>query len=196
MAAPVQGSSAPGRDPVTFLAGERISLCPLRREDAYQYTVWLNDEEVSQFLLMHLPLTVEAELEILDRMLTQKVDEGLVLGIWLGKPRKLIGGVGLHEIHQRDRHAELGVFIGEKEQWGKGLGPEAMRLLTRYGFETLNLRKILLRHYNHNNRGRAAYEKLGFQEVGRLKEHRWIAGAWRDEIVMELFKEAFVSTSK
>jgi RimJ/RimL family protein N-acetyltransferase len=191
MTAPAPGSSTSGRDPVTFLKGERIVLCPLRREDAHQYTVWLNDEEVSQFLLMHQPMTVEAELEFLDRALTQKVDEGVILGIWLGQPRKLIGGVGLHGIHRRDRHAELGIFIGEKGQWGQGLGPEAMRLLIRYGFETLNLRKILLRHYSHNARGRAAYEKLGFQEVGRLKEHRWIAGAWRDEHIMEIFRNEF-----
>jgi RimJ/RimL family protein N-acetyltransferase len=187
----VHGSGNSGRDPVTFLEGERISLCPLRREDAHQYTIWLNDDEVSQFLLMHQPLTLEAELEFLDRVLTQKVDEGVILGIWLQQPRKLIGGVGLHAIHRRDRHAELGVFIGEKEQWAKGLGPEAMRLLIRYGFDTLNLRKILLCHYSHNARGRAAYDKLGFQEVGRLKEHRWIAGAWRDEHIMEIFRDEF-----
>jgi len=157
---------------------------------------WLNDQETAQLLGGHLPLTLEREYEFLDPALTQTTDKGIILAIWLkdkqGRPTRLIGNVGLHNMNQRNQFAELGIFIGDKKCWSKGYGTEAMRTLVRYAFETLNLRKVTLRHFSHNARGRAAYLKVGFKEVGRYHEHLWVAGAWRDEVHMELFREEFL----
>jgi len=50
----------------------------------------------------------------------------------------------------------------------RGLGTEATRLLTSYGFAHLGLRRITLEVYSFNPRARRAYEKAGFVAVGGL----------------------------
>jgi len=179
-------------EPPIFLQGERLSLRPLRREDAAQYARWFNDQDVIRFMLAYWPMTIERETEFLDKLLNAKPGEPLVLGIWLDDGPKLIGNTGLHEISHLHQRAELGVFIGDKDEWGKGYGAEAIRLLLTYAFRTLNLRKAVLKHFSDNTRGRRLYDKLGFREVGRCREHVFIDGQWRDEIIMELFAEEFL----
>jgi RimJ/RimL family protein N-acetyltransferase len=188
--------SSAGDTPVVFLEGERLQLCPLRRGDTRQYSRWLNDHRIARYLGIHQPLSHKQMDRSLEDRLNKTVDEEVLLGIWRKDPLQLIGNIGIHDLHPRDRHGELGIFIGEPDQWNQGFGTEAIRLLLGYAFDTLNLHKVWLDARSHNHRGLATYKKIGFKEVARLREHRYIDGAWRDEIIMELFKEAFVSTSK
>ena len=42
----------------------------------------------------------------------------------------------LFDIDWRNRSAEIGIFIGEKNFWNQGYGTEAMRLMVKYGFDS------------------------------------------------------------
>lgn len=46
--------------------------------------------------------------------------------------------------------------------WGRGLVPEAVRELLRYGFEELGLTAIWCGHYDFNAKSRRVVEKCGF----------------------------------
>ena len=61
-------------------------------------------------------------------------------------------------------------MIGDKHQWNKGLGTEAMELLLKHGFETLNLHRIYLKVFADNNGAIRSYEKAGFVHEARLRE--------------------------
>lgn len=174
-----------------FLEGERIYLCPVRREHALQYSIWLNDRETSNLLMMHRVLSLEDENEIMDGILKSKPETLVPVGIWLKEPLIFIGGCSLFEIDSRNQHCHIGIFIGDKNYWSKGFGSEAMRLLIDYAFKTLNMRKVCLTVFSHNPRAERCYDKIGFKEIGRRYEHRYIDGQWRDEILMELFRDDF-----
>ena len=60
--------------------------------------------------------------------------------------------------------------IGNREQWGKGYGREAMDLVLKYGFDELNLHRIQLTVFEYNERAIALYEKLGFRREGVFRE--------------------------
>src|SRR5438477_214806 len=81
------------------------------------------------------------------------LDIHVPLSIVLNATDRLIGVAGLHSINQKDRHAAFGISIGEKEEWGKGYGTEATRLIVGYAFETLNLNRVWLHVHAHNERG-------------------------------------------
>lgn len=178
--------------PVTFLETEKIKLCPMRKEDLNIYLKWLNNGTMVNYLMTHFPVSKDAEEATLDKMLTADPSDSVNLGIWLKEPETLIGNLGLLKIDNLHRHAMIGIFIGDEENWGKGYGTEAMSLIMEYGFKTLNLRKIWLGYMGHNDRGRAAYDKLGFREIGRYREHRFINGKYEDEVLMEIFKDEFL----
>ena len=65
------------------------------------------------------------------------------------------------------RKAELGIFVGEKEYWGKGYGTEATELLLDFAFNILNLNSIMLIVNSFNERAIKSYEKCGFKLIGK-----------------------------
>ena len=83
---------------------------------------------------------------------------------------KNIGNISF-EINRKNRNAELGIAIFDKNYWSQGYGTESIQLLFKYAFEILGLHKVYLNVVANNARAAKAYEKVGFKEIGRRKEH-------------------------
>jgi RimJ/RimL family protein N-acetyltransferase len=84
-------------------------------------------------------------------------------------------------------------MLGEPEEWGKGYGSEATRLVLRYAFETLNLNRVWLHVYEYNERGLRAYEKAGFRREGRLRQEMFRDGRYWDTIVMGILRDEWLA---
>ena len=56
---------------------------------------------------------------------------------------------------------EIGYALSP-DYWGRGIIPEVVRELLRYGFEDLGLQEIWCSHYQENARSRRVIEKSGF----------------------------------
>ncbi|MFW6293014.1 MAG: GNAT family N-acetyltransferase [Spirochaetota bacterium] len=169
------------------LVGKRCYLSPINVDDAERYCEWLNDMEVARTLsLAPMNISLGAEREALER-LSREHNYAIVLE----DSDELIGNCGLIDLNHRDRACEIGIFIGSKDYWGRGYGPEAMQLLMQYAFDYLNIRTILLRAYSFNERGIAAYRKLGFREVGTWRKAIAREGAEHDVIFMDILAEEF-----
>jgi RimJ/RimL family protein N-acetyltransferase len=106
---------------------------------------------------------------------------------------RAIGRCLLFGLNKTDRTAEIGIFIGEKDCWGKGYGAEAMTLLLDYAFNLLNLNSVMLGVFSFNERAISLYRRLGFREIGRRREARIIGPDKHDAILMDLLASEFVS---
>lgn len=104
---------------------------------------------------------------------------------------RAIGHVGLYQIDHRVRSAALGILIGDRSAWGKGIGRACTRFAIEYGFDELNLRRIHLEVLATNERALNLYSSVGFVEEGRLREARWRQGKYIDVILMGLFIEEY-----
>jgi RimJ/RimL family protein N-acetyltransferase len=102
-----------------------------------------------------------------------------------------IGSVGLHSIDWKNRSAELGIVIGEKEYWGQGCGTDTIRALLGLGFREMNLHRIFLRVNEDNARGIRCYEKAGFQREGVSRDAVFKEGAYCDQYVMSILETEF-----
>ncbi len=74
-----------------------------------------------------------------------------------------IGWVIYYEYDQDDKTAFVGIDIPEPENWGKGLGTEALSLLIDHLFEYLDLIEIRTATWTGNGRMIRCAEKCGFQ---------------------------------
>ncbi|MFX1268439.1 MAG: GNAT family N-acetyltransferase [Promethearchaeota archaeon] len=170
--------------------GENIKLAPLKREYIEKFLEWLNDPEITQYLMMYRPLTRDMEEEWFDNLKTK--ENTIIFSILLtennGK-EKLIGNCGIDDINWKDRVGHCGVFIGDKENQGKGYGTEALCLLVDYGFNTLNLNRIELIVYDFNIRAMNCYKKVGFIEEGHKRQATFKNGKYHDVIIMSLLRE-------
>jgi RimJ/RimL family protein N-acetyltransferase len=82
---------------------------------------------------------------------------------------KLIGDVGLDGIKWAHGECFVGIGIGERELWGQGYGTEAMRLILRFAFQEVNLRRVSLNVFEYNPRAIRSYEKSGFRLEGCVR---------------------------
>jgi aminoglycoside 6'-N-acetyltransferase len=78
----------------------------------------------------------------------------------------------------------LDLFVGEPELWGTGTGTRMLRLLLRYLFGTLGVRRVALSTMTHNYRAQRAYAKAGFRKVRLVPAAEVHEGVARDEWVM------------
>ncbi len=82
-------------------------------------------------------------------------------------------------------------MIGDKTYWNRGYGTEAVRLLVKHGFNTLNLNRIFLHVFENNPRAIRAYEKAGFVHEGRERQAEFTEGEYMDVLVMSILKDEF-----
>lgn len=171
------------------LIGENLYLAPLSREHLPQFTAWMNDFSVTDYVgRTQVIVTDDAELVWYEG--TQKNNE-CILSIIKLENDELIGNIGLHRIDHLNRYAELGIMIGENKNRSKGYGTEAIKLLLDFGFNYLNLHNITLTLLSANERAKRCYEKAGFKEAGRIKECRFLNGKYYDRIYMQILSTEF-----
>jgi RimJ/RimL family protein N-acetyltransferase len=176
-----------------FLVGQSIYLRPLDRGDAPTIVPWFNDQDVTRFLVRCEPMTLRKEEEWLDRV--ERDEHVLPLGIALKSDDQLIGTTSLFQINFRCRSAAFGIVIGAKENWGRGHGTEATRLIVGHGFRTLNLHRVWLHVFEYNQRGVKAYEKAGFRREGVLRQSQFSDGRYWDTIVMAVLRPEWDAAS-
>ncbi len=173
---------------VVFRQGRRVLLRPLERADNHTLRRWMNDPEITQYLMRVFTLMEKEEEEWIDSK--HKSQNDFTLGIVETEGKRLIGSIGLHAISWQSRTATTGTVLGEKTYWGKGYGTEAKMLLLDFAFNALDLYSVLSRVMAYNKRSLAYGKKCGYEEVGRIP--RWIRrqnGQRCDEVLLIVTRE-------
>ena len=183
----MKGDTTTNTPEIVFARGKRIILRPLLKRDIPQLLQWINDTEITQYLMAHLPIT-EAQEEKWFESLSTRSDTDVVFAITT-LDGKLIGNMGIRAINWKDRTASTGALIGDKDYWGKGYGTEAKMLILNYAFNTLNLRKITSSVLAFNKRSHAYLKKCGYAEEGTRKRQFFVRGRYVDEILLAVFKK-------
>lgn len=118
---------------------------------------WLKDPELKELTLTP-DFTKQDQLNFYNSLPNRK-------NYWIRgieENEKPIGAMGLKNI--TPNQAEYWGYIGEKEYWGRGIGPfmleEAVKKATELGLQSLYLQVSA-----HNSRAKKLYEKKGFQKL-------------------------------
>jgi RimJ/RimL family protein N-acetyltransferase len=170
-----------------------VKLGPIKKEYLPTYVKFFNDPEITQYLLMYRPMNLEQEEEWYKAAI--KKENVIYFAILIDDPEKMIGSCSIN-IDWRNRVGNVGITIGEKKYWGKGLGTEAMIKLCEYGFNTLNLQRIELETYEFNERAFKSYIKVGFIEEGRRRKAIFANGKYWDSITMSLLADEWNKKKK
>lgn len=172
-----------------MITGSTVRLRAIEQQDLPHFVTWLNDPEVRRNLLVHVPLSQAQEDGWFERILRLPLEEQpLGIEVHTAEGWRLIGNCGFARLDWRNRCAEIGIFIGDKNFWNKGYGAQAMRLMVRYGFNSLNLNRIYLNVFETNQRGIRCYQKAGFVSEGRLRQAIFQDGQYIDMLVMSVLR--------
>ncbi|NTU69858.1 GNAT family N-acetyltransferase [bacterium] len=122
-----------------------------------------------------------------------ELKDGIIFGIY-SKDDKFIGYTSLSDFKGKEE-CEFGIFILDKNYWGRGIGEEITRLMLGYGFNELKMEKIILSTSEFHAKAIALYEKAGFKKTKLIPDDRTIFhnGQWilSGTVEMEIKRDEF-----
>lgn len=170
------------------LVGENIYLSPMDIDDAQYFAKWFNDCYITDNVgATSILSSVQSEQQWIESNINNYTFSVITL-----KDDILIGNCSIMNINHIRQCAEIGLFIGEKNNHNKGYGTEMLKLLLNYSFNYLNLNNIMLRVFSFNDIAIHIYKKVGFKEMGRRRQSYYLNNKFYDEIYMDILKEEFL----
>lgn len=146
--------------------GQLVRLATLTEEDIPHLLRWRNSITLKRVTgpSAYFPTSVT-------EITTSSSSTSVQFGIHLIDGDRLVGYISLSNIVWSNRVADLGVYVGDAEDWGKGIGSEAVSILLSYAFNELNLHRIQLDVVDYNKRAIRLYNQLGFAHEGTRRQH-------------------------
>jgi ribosomal-protein-alanine N-acetyltransferase len=122
------------------LVGKLTLLEPFTAADiSDQYLGWLKDPEVVHFSNQRFRVhTRESSQAYLDSFAGSG---NLFLGIRLAEDRRLVGTITAYR-SQPHQTADMGILVGDRACWGRGIGLDAWSCLMDYLLDGCRLRKV------------------------------------------------------
>ncbi|MCK6442381.1 GNAT family N-acetyltransferase [Elstera cyanobacteriorum] len=148
------------------------------------YLTWMQDPDILRFLEARFSQHTPDSLTGFIKSMNQNPD-ALLLGMFLKDDGRHVGNIKLGPVSREHLRGDIGLLIGDKSVWGRGLATEAITALTRYGFDSLNLNRLYAGCYGGNEGSVRAFVKAGWQVEGRLPRYwRLEDGHWADHILL------------
>lgn len=169
----------------------KVFLRALELTDVEKLTEWRNNTEITSPLGGNTYFVSSLrETEWLKSVILND-NNNIRLAICLTENNLHIGNINITSINWINRSGEFSIMIGDKNQWSKGLGTEATRMMLRYAFAELNLHRIFLTVRFDNTHAIELYSKVGFKQEGVLRESLYKNNKYIDMILMSILKDEF-----
>ena len=160
------------------LRGERIVLRPVRDDDLAPLLAILAEPDVARWFGSWDAARVQCDL--LDPQ-----DDEVVMAI---EVEGATAGVLMVGEEEEPGYRCVSIDLGlDAAHQGRGLGPEAMRLVIEYMIETRGHHRFSIDPAVANERAIRAYAAVGFRPVGVMRQYEQAPdGTWRDGLLMDL----------
>jgi len=171
-----------------YLKGEVIFLRPVEQSDLIDtYVNWLNDPMVNQWL--ETRWVNQTMLTIRDYWETHsKNSDEAWWAICTTADSRHVGCIKVGPVRWNHQSASVSLFIGDKGVWGKGVGSEAIKLVTDYCFSELEIEKLNAGVYANNTGSIKAFKKCEYSVQGCLKKDLSTVDGRVDLIVLGIWR--------
>ena|ERR1700722_18255350 len=168
------------------LHGNGFKLRGWKKDDAASIQKHADNPNVYSFLMDRFPhpYTMEVAESWVNMMLLLEPNYNLVIEV----DEDAVGVIGLEmrgDVYSKS--PLIGYWIGES-LWGRGIMTAAIKLMTAYAFENLDIIRIQAGVLGNNPRSMRTLEKAGFVKEGILKNSMVKNGVILDEHVYGLVK--------
>jgi ribosomal-protein-alanine N-acetyltransferase len=147
------------------------------------YVDWLNDPEINRFLESRFVLQDISDVRAF--VAIQLADpKTLFLGVRSVALNRHVGNIKLGPIDRQHGLGEIGIMIGDRGAWGRGIGADAIRVVVRIAQHELGLRKLTAGCYGSNVGSARAFLNAGFEIEGMRPAHFLLDGRPEDLTLM------------
>ncbi len=104
----------------------------------------------------------------------------------------LLGLIDLFDFDPKHLRVGLGLVIRAAENRNKGMGTEAVELITAYAFSALNVRQVYAHVLEDNDASMRLFEKSGYTKTATKKDWvRW-QGTFKDQFLYQKFNPSCI----
>ena len=175
------------------IRGKRVFLRPFEASDAERYRRWRSDGRVTRLASTGRPISLAESERRIERLSAEQGKEMYAFVICLLADERPVGEALLFGLDLQHGSAELGILIGEPEEWGKGYGTDAVNATVDFGFGELRLERIFLNVWTENARAIRAYEKADFVHEGTARNDRYEGGRFTSGHVMSMLRDEWLA---
>lgn len=169
------------------LSGERVELRRHERVHFPLYERWYADPEIWRLTSWRsAPMSPAETRRLFEDRERSGADDSFAIHI-KGESEP-IGVIGLMNVSDANTSADLSIIVGDPDDRRRGYGAEAIEVILHYAFEELGLNRVGLSVFAFNEDAISTYEKLGFEEEGRLRGAIKRDGDYHDAILMSVLK--------
>ncbi len=179
-----------------YYDNEGIKIRKIKEEDVISLFSWWIDKEVNQFDPRPIPSDTQSllkECKNYCRLFSNEVmNKNKALNryryfIIVDKKDQPIGFINIFGFNKENNEAEMGIIIGDKTYWRKGIAYKSCQIVLEYLFKEAGYQRIHIETSENNEPTRKLFHKLGFKSCGEYVEEGCRC------IVMDKKKEDFQS---
>lgn len=173
---------------------DELFLRPILREDA-EILFSLTDQD-RLYLREWLPW-VDGTKTIADSKkyiaISQKGEKtGTLLNLAIIWKDKIVGITGFNNIDRINRITSIGYWLSSGNQ-GNGIMTQAVKALTDFAFDELQMNKVEIRAAEKNTKSRSIPERLGYHQEGILRSNEWLYDQFVDNVVYSILADEWTS---
>jgi len=175
--------------PFPVIETERLVLRRIINDDVNEVFELRSNAETMKYIPRPLVKNNEDALAHI-AMIEEKIETnvGINWGITLRDNPKLLGIIGYYRMQPENYRAEIGYML-LPEFHGKGIIPEAVNVLIKYGFENLKLHSIEAVIDPENYASEIVLQKCGFVKEAHFKESEFYEGRFLDKVIYSLLEK-------
>lgn len=145
---------------------EKYLLRPAKISDAPDMYDYYKDNKVVKYLPFNAHNSIEETKRFINNFFIKNYKEGKIghLAIVSKEYNKVIGNIGLNNIKMGDTKGEMGICINPK-YWGDNLATKLTVCTLMYGFDYLNMDKLIAITYEDNKYTQKSLQSLGFRYI-------------------------------
>ena len=175
-----------------MITGDEIILSAIEEHHLKQIVSWRNNPKLRQYFRQINEISLNIQTKWFYKI--EQSCNDYFFSILKKEDLKIIGVCGLNYIHWVNRNAQLSIYIGENNEYidEAGLALEAADLIINFGFNNLNLKKIICEIFSFDVKKQHLVAKLNFKLEGKLIEQVYKNGEYHDSLIFGLLRRNYV----
>ncbi len=173
-----------------MIKGRLVKLCAIEEKDLNQILEWRNNAKFRLNFREYKELSYYQEYEWFKEINSKKCNDEYNFSLRLVDSDEIIGVVGLNYINWINRNCQLSLYIGKDDIYIDDFGwaEEALKMIEKYAFETLNLHKIFTEIFEFDVKKKSLLENNHFKQEAELKDHIFKSGKYYDSFILSKVK--------
>ena len=173
---------------MVIIKSDKFILRPFKKGDEASLAKHINDKTIAHNTLrIPYPYTAkDARWWISHNLEVAKQKKKTELNFAITINGEVVGSIGFDPIE--GHRAEIGYWLGKK-YWGQGIMTDAIKLMVKYGFSKLELKRIYADVFPFNKASAKVLQKAGFQYEGKLRKNVKKGNKFLDSLLFAIVKQ-------